>query len=131
MRIPFLGGSYEGRSSNVASQRMINYFYEKNKDGESIVSTPGCTTLVTPKVGEVRGTLEYNELAYFVIGNTLYEVNAAGTATSRGTINTSSGRVSMAHNGLRNSANQQIILNPIHNLAENNSRLMITYRLKL
>ena len=101
MKIPFLGGSYEGRSSNVASQRMINYFYEKNKDGESIVSAPGCTTLVTPKVAEVRGAIEYNDKAYFVVGNTFYEVNSAGTATSRGTINTSSGLVSMAHNGFR------------------------------
>ena len=101
MIIPFLGGSYEGRSPNVASQSMINYFYEKNVDGESIVSTPGSTVLVTPKVGEVRGGIEYNGKAYFVIGNTFYEVNSAGTATSRGTLNTTSGRVSMAHNGLR------------------------------
>jgi outer membrane lipoprotein-sorting protein len=89
---------------------MINYFYEKNIDGESIVSTPGSTSLVVPKSGEVRGAIEYNDKAYFVIGNTFYEVNSAGTATSRGTLNTSTGRVSMAHNGLRNSANQQIMI---------------------
>jgi outer membrane lipoprotein-sorting protein len=89
---------------------MINYFYEKNIDGESIVSTPGSTSLVVPKSGEVRGAIEYNDKAYFVIGHTFYEVNSAGTATSRGTLNTSTGRVSMAHNGLRNSANQQIMI---------------------
>jgi len=110
MKLPFIGGSYEGRSSNVASQAMVNYFFEKNVDGESIVSTPGSTVLVTPKAGEVRGALEYNDLAYFVIGNTFYEVTAGGTATSRGTLNTSSGRVSMAHNGLRASASQQIMI---------------------
>jgi len=110
MIIPFAGGSYQGRSTNVASQKMINYFYEKNVDGESLVSTPGSTALVTPKAGEVRGGIEYNNLAYFVIGNTLYEINSAGTATSRGTLNTSSGHVSMAHNGVRTGANQQIFI---------------------
>jgi len=110
IKIPFVGGSYQGRSTNVASQRMINYFFEKNVDGESLVSVPGSTVLVTPKVGEVRGAIEYNDLAYFVIGNTFYEVNSAGTATSRGTLNTSSGRVSMAHNGLRGSANKQVMI---------------------
>ena len=113
MQIPFTGGNYAGRSTNVASQEMINYFYEKNIDGESLVSTPGSTVLVTPKSGEVRGGIEYNDLAYFVIGNTLYEINSAGTATSRGTINTSTGRVSMAHNGLRggaSSGNKQIMI---------------------
>jgi len=49
-------------------------------------------------------------LAYFVIGATLYEINSAGTATSRGTLNSSSGRVSMAHNGVRPSGNQQIMI---------------------
>ena len=110
MKIPFIGGSYQGRSSNVASQAMMNYFYEKNVDGESIVSTPGSTVLKDLGSGEVRGGLEYNDLAYFVMGNTLFEINSAGTSTSRGTINTSSGRVSMAHNGVRAGANQQIMI---------------------
>jgi len=110
MQIPFVGGSYEGRSSNVASQSMINYFYEKGADGDSVVSTPGSTVLVDAGNGEVRGGIAYNNLAYFVVGNTLYEINSAGTATSRGTINTSTGRVSMAHNGIRDSANQQIFI---------------------
>ena len=110
MKIPFIGGSYTGRSPNVASQTMVNYFYEKNVDGESLVSTPGATVKKDLGNGEVRGGIAYNELAYFVMGNTLYELNSAGTSTSRGTINTSSGRVSMAHNGVRSGANQQIMI---------------------
>jgi len=77
----------------------LNWFAEKTTNGESLISTPGATTLTTPKVGEVRGGIEYNDKAYFVVGNTLYEVTSNGTATSRGTLNSSSGRVSMAHNG--------------------------------
>lgn len=110
MIIPFLGGSYTGRSSNVAPETCINLFYDKGKNGESLVGVHGSTVLVTPTAAEVRGGIAYNNLAYFVIGDTFYEINSAGTATSRGTLNTSSGRVSMAHNGVRPSANQQIMI---------------------
>jgi len=110
LKIPFLGGAYEGRSSNVSPETCINLFYEKGVSGESIVGTAGAVSLVIPTFAEVRGGIAYNELAYFVIGNTFYEVTSAGTATSRGTLNTSSGRVSMAHNGVRPGANQQIMV---------------------
>ena len=110
MKLPFLGGAYEGRSSNVSPQTCINWFYEKGKDGESLVGTPGATEFVDLGSGEVRGGLSYNGKAYFVMGSTLYEVNSAGTATSRGTLNTSSGKVSMAHNGVRTGANQQVFI---------------------
>jgi len=89
---------------------MVNYFYEKNVDGESIVSTPGATSFVVLGTGEVRGGIAFDGKVYFVMGNTLYEVNSAGTSTSRGTLNTSSGLVSMAHNGVRDASNQQIMI---------------------
>jgi hypothetical protein len=110
MKVPFLGGAYEGRSPNVSPQTCINWFYEKGKDGESLVGTPGATLFVDLGSGEVRGAIEYNGNAWFVMGSTLYEVNSAGTATSRGTLNTSSGRVSMAHNGVRTGASQEIFI---------------------
>lgn len=113
MKIPFLGGAYEGRSSNVSPETCINLFYEKGVSGEALVGTAGSTVLTagtSTLEEEVRGGIAYNDLAYFVIGNTLYEINSAGTATSRGTLNTSTGRVSMAHNGVRPSANQQIMI---------------------
>lgn len=110
MKVPFLGGAYEGRSPNVSPQTCINWFYEKGKDGECLVGTPGATEFVDLGSGEVRGGISYNDKAYFVLGNTLYEVNSSGTATSRGTLNTSSGKVSMAHNGVRTGANQQIFI---------------------
>ena len=111
MKLPLVGGSYEGRSTNITPEVCLNWFPETATNGEvSLVSTPGCTTLVTPAAGEVRGGIEYNGKAYFVVGSTLYEVISSGTATSRGTLNTSTGRVSMAHNGVRTGANQQIII---------------------
>ena len=53
--------------------------------------------------------LRYNDLAYFVIGNTLYEFKSAGTGVSRGTLQTSTGLVSLAHNGV-NGTNQEIMI---------------------
>jgi hypothetical protein len=113
MKIPFLGGAYEGRSSNVSPETCINLFYEKGISGEALVGTAGSTVFTagtSTQEAEVRGGIAYNNLAYFVIGNTLYEINSSGTATSRGTLNTSSGRVSMAHNGVRPTGNQQIFI---------------------
>jgi hypothetical protein len=46
MKIPFLGGAYEGRSPNVAPQTCINWYYESGKDGECLVGTPGSSLFV-------------------------------------------------------------------------------------
>jgi hypothetical protein len=108
--IPFIGGAYEGRSSNVSPETCINWFYEKTKRGESLVGTAGSTLFATTKNAEVRGGIAYNEKAYFVVGDTFYEVRSSETVVSRGTLNTSEGRVSLAHNGVRKGANQQIMI---------------------
>ena len=114
MKIPFLGGAYEGRSSNVAPEQCINLFYEKGVAGEALVGTPGSTVLTagsSTEIAEVRGGIAYNDRAFFVIGNSFYEIDpVTGTAQNHGDLNTSSGRVSMAHNGVRAGANQQIMV---------------------
>lgn len=108
MIVPFIGGAYEGRSSNAAPQTCYNFYKESGNGYETLVSVYGASAFNSSYSGEVRGGIAYNGKAYFVIGNTLYEFNSAGTGTSRGTLSTSSGRVSMAHNGTRSGANQQI-----------------------
>ena len=114
MKIPFLGGAYEGRSSNVSPETCINLFYEKGRSGESLVGTPGSKLLTSgssTQNAEVRGGIAYNNKAYFVIGDGFYEIDpATGAATHRGTLNTTAGRVSMAHNGVRPGAVQQIMV---------------------
>jgi len=109
MKVRLLGG-VEGRSSNVSPEKCINLFYEKGENGESLVNVHGATEFADCGDGEVRGGIAYNNLAYFVCGATLYEVDSAGTATSKGTLNTSTGLVSMAHNGTRVGAKQQICI---------------------
>ena len=109
-KVPFLGGAYEGRSSNVAPQTCINYFYESGEDWEALVTTPGSTVFNNSFSGPVRGGIEYNGKAYFVIGPTLYEFDSVGNGVAMGTLNTTTGQVSMAHNGARDGANQQIMI---------------------
>ena len=61
MQIPVLGGSYEGRSTNISPQTCINLFYEKGEDGaESLVSVPGATVFNSDLSNEVRGGITYN-----------------------------------------------------------------------
>ena len=110
MKVDLIGGTYTGRSSDVSPRRLLNFYYEKSADGEALVGTPGDTVFNSDYSGEVRGGIDYNNRAYFVIGNTFYEFNSAGTGASRGTLNTSTGLVSMAHNGTRTGANQQIMI---------------------
>ena len=110
MIIPLTSGATAGRSSNISPEVLRNWFIEKTAGGESVVGTHGSTVLTTPVADEVRGGIEYNGKAYFVVGTGFYEVTSDGTATSRGTLTTNSGRVSMAHNGTRSGANQQIFI---------------------
>ena len=91
---------------------------------ESLVSVPGDSTLSSSIGGEVRGGICYDNKTYWVVGNKFYRVDGAGTATEivdttaqqqLGThliakLNTSSGPVSMAHNGLRDASNQEIMI---------------------
>ena len=84
MQVEFLGGAYTGRSPNVSPQECVGLFYEKGVDGaDALVSTPGDTTFNSTYSGEVRGGIEFNDLAYFVIGNKLVSMDSAGTAQRR------------------------------------------------
>lgn len=110
MEIPFIGGAYEGRSSNSSPQVCYNLYKETGNGYDTLVGVYGASAFNSSYSGEVRGGIAYNSKAYFVIGNTLYEFNSAGTGTSMGTLSTSNGRVSMAHNGTRSGSNQQIMI---------------------
>lgn len=111
MRFPgFIGPSYQnGRSVNIDSQRCINLYAEKNeagtgKEGEvaALLGTPGLTLKLTLAGGVCRGLwTASNGTLYAVGGNKLYSINSSFVATERGTLNTSSGTVSMADNGLQ------------------------------
>src|SRR5688572_23508650 len=108
MRIPLFGAGLHAKSAFVTAKSMQNIYAEVRPAGEksAIVGygTPGLNLFYDPGGGTpARGGIEFekNSVAYYVRSGTLWEVNNAGVTTNRGTLNTTSGRVSMAHNGVQ------------------------------
>lgn len=108
MRIPgFVGASYSSHSPSVDTQRTVNWIPERNESGAgkagevlSFRRTPGLRLLDTLGLTPGRGLYTAsNGRCFGVWGSTLYEVSATAR-TSRGTINTSSGKVRFADDGI-------------------------------
>jgi len=103
----FIGPSYTLQSVNVDCQRTLNLYPEINEEGSgnegevaSLVSTPGLTLLCELPTAPVRGTYTDTQGNLWAVGgNTIYSVSSAWVATAVGTLNTSSGPVSMSDNG--------------------------------
>lgn len=104
MRIPFLGGSGAGRSVSVNATRTVNLYATLDPEGKNQIAlygTPGLVAFASMTAGAGRGLLEAdNGRCFAVVGSTFYEISSAGVATSRGTLTTSTGMVSMAENGV-------------------------------
>lgn len=105
MRINLFGLGIQSRSKAVANARLQNVFVENRPAGEkSAVVAYGLWGLdLFSDAGDTpwRGLIPVETTSFFygVHRNTLYKVDNSGTRTSLGTLNTSSGRVGMAHNG--------------------------------
>lgn len=101
-RFPFLGPSNPGRSVVISPERTVNLMPEigGSKTDLAGVMFPGFSELsvLSPTVKPVRGMKVFNNLLYVVAGDTFYEVDTSYNVTSKGTLNTSSGRVSMDFN---------------------------------
>lgn len=96
----FLGPSYTLANRSASIQRAVNLYLSKVEAADKaqyiLQSVPGLITRATV-TGEFRGAIETNDRAFVVYGATLYEVAADYTMTSRGTLLTSTGPVSMAY----------------------------------
>ena len=95
--------SYKARALPLSAQQIVNLYAEAApKDAKSQVvlyGTPGIKDFATTVGdGPIRGVHDFAGTLFTVSGNTLYEVDPAGSETSRGTINTTTGPVSMSHN---------------------------------
>ena len=109
MRFPgFIGPSYTLQSVNTDCQRCINLYPEVNEIGSgkerevaSLIGTPGLRLLLTLPTSPVRGVFTASNGTLFAVGgNKFYSVSSAWVATEIGTLNSSSGPVSIADNGL-------------------------------
>jgi hypothetical protein len=106
--VGFIGPSYKLNSVNVDCQRCINLYPEldelgtgKEKEIASLVGTPGLTLLQTIGLGPIRGMHRSSDGQFFVAsGNKLYQVSSLWATTELGTLNSSTGHVSMADNGV-------------------------------
>lgn len=109
MRFPgFIGPSYTLQSVNVDCQSCINLFPEinalgtgKEREVAALVPTPGLRLLATLPTSPFRGILRTSKGTLFAVGgNKLYQITSAWVATERGSLNTSTGPISMSDNGL-------------------------------
>lgn len=107
MRIPLFGIGLQGKSPRVTAKKLQNFYCEFRPEGERTrvvaYGTPGLVLFADFGDTPVRGMCSFEpaDLLYVVHRGTLWEVNNAGAVTSRGTLDTTSGRVSMTHNGLQ------------------------------
>ena len=102
-RYPLFGTETRGKSLHYSAQRRINLYAEIKQEGDrsklAFYSRPGLTLFADLGDTPVRGLHVFGSLLYAVHRGVFYEINNAGVATARGTLNTTSGKVSMANNG--------------------------------
>lgn len=107
MRPPLFGIGMQGRSVAVTAKRLTNVHLEFRPQGEKVqvcaFGTAGLDLFSdvfgdTPHRGQPL-TFEPGSVFFTVHRGTLWQVNNAGVRTNRGTLLTTSGMVSMAHNG--------------------------------
>lgn len=105
MRIPVFGLGMASKSPFVTAKVLQNMYAEQRPQGEksSMVAyqTPGQNLFADFGATPCRGGMEFDALsvAFVVHRGVLWEVNNAGSMTNRGTLLTTTGRVSIADNG--------------------------------
>lgn len=105
MRLDFLGSTDPDRSYNISSDRTVNFYPCVHKQGSkaivSLAGTPGTEVFCTIGNTPVRGMHPFNSVLFAVAGGSLYSIDSNGNVSaSLGTLDTSSGAVSMKDNGL-------------------------------
>lgn len=103
--LPLFGLGLQGKSPNVTAQLLENCYYELQGDADktslAIYGTPGIELFVDKGETPWRGLRSFpgNSLLYGVHRGTFYSIDNAGVITSKGMINTTSGRVDLTDNG--------------------------------
>ncbi len=108
MRVPLLGGAYQGRSVIASAQRCVNLYPEINPPESqmptptTLYPTPGLRRLATaPNIGKARGLYTAsNGTLYGVTEDKLYKIDSDWTFTTLGTIADRTSQVSMSDNGI-------------------------------
>ena len=106
MKTQFLGGAYVVRSPNAAANRLVNAYPEQipegGKEPAALIGCPGLRRYhYLGDSAEVRGMWAASDGSlYAVAGQTLWKIpDPYGSGTNVGTLDTSTGPVSIADNG--------------------------------
>lgn len=108
MQIPFVGGAYTAKSSNLNAQSCINWYPEIDpqnaKHPISLMPTPGLKEWHDTSLGNgypIRKMLIVGEYLYAVVGKYLYKYDSNANSTIiTGELDTDSGFVWMKSNGI-------------------------------
>lgn len=101
--VPFVGQTYQMEAVTFDNQRCLNLYPILSESGSSksvaaLRSTSGLVEFATVGSSEIRGGIESANRAFFVSGDTFYEVDAGGSVTDRGTLLSQTGLVDMEEN---------------------------------
>ena len=99
----FVNGSYESQNPTIAGERTINLFAERVPVGgtarAALDPAPGLTEFATLTKAPGRGIFFEDGRLFAVYGDTLYEIDANGTPTARGTVLVDSNPATISTNG--------------------------------
>jgi len=105
MKTGLVGATAQERSVTFDAQRTINLYPVMDKGGKEVTAlygTPGLLLLTTIGTGPIRGLFHGANGRVFVIsGSRLYEIDAAGNAMLRGSLDKNPGIISMEENGIQ------------------------------
>lgn len=93
MIVPFVGQAYEMEAKSFDIQSSVNLYPIVSESGTSksvtaLRSVAGLSQFATAGGGGIRGGIESAGRAFFVSGESFYEIDSAGVATLRGTLDT-------------------------------------------
>src|SRR5579863_2497784 len=104
-KTPFLGGTYVGRSRELAYNRCVNLYPElvetkEGKDVGALYNCPGLSLLATVGSGPIRQAyLASNGVLYIVSGPAVYQVSSSWQATVIGAVTSLTGYAKLVDNG--------------------------------
>lgn len=99
--VPILGGTSISDAVKVNNQKTVNLYPKIETPGAktqiALYHTPGNEAVDDDSTGDGRSNgVFWNNETWFVIGDKLVSITTADVSTERGTLNTSSGRVTLA-----------------------------------
>ena len=106
INIPFTGHAYEEKSLFISPEECINFYLHPypsvgEEEKFALIGTPGLELFYNPSVSEeVRALIPWGGYLYMVVGDEFRRVTKGGTGSLMGNLDTVSGKVSIATNGL-------------------------------